>query len=66
MRLIPAFINRHIENRPNLLKIVENISWLFFDKILRMGGGLRVGVGLVGGRGGWVVWVGGMGGGFTD
>ena len=44
MRLIPAFIYRRIEHRPNLLKIVDNIGWLFFDKILRMVGGLLVGV----------------------
>lgn len=44
MRLIPAFIYRRIAHRPNLLKIVDNIGWLFFDKILRMGVGLLVGV----------------------
>lgn len=44
MRLIPAFIHRRIAHRPNLVKIVDNISWLFFDKILRMGVGLLVGV----------------------
>lgn len=44
MRLIPTFIHRRIAHRPNLLKIVDNIGWLFFDKILRMGVGLLVGV----------------------
>ncbi len=44
MNLTPAFIRRRIEHRPNLLKIVDNIVWLFFDKILRMGVGLIVGV----------------------
>lgn len=44
MNLTPAFIRRRIEHRPNLLKIVDNIGWLFFDKILRMGVGLFVGV----------------------
>lgn len=44
MNLTPAFIRRRIEHRPNLLKIVDNIGWLFFDKILRMGVGLIVGV----------------------
>ena len=44
MALIPAFIRRRIEHRPNLLKIVDNIGWLFFDKILRMGVGLLIGV----------------------
>lgn len=40
MRLIPAFIYRHIEHRSNLVKIVDNMGWLFFDKVLRMGVGL--------------------------
>lgn len=44
MNIIPPFIRRRIVHRPNLLKIVDNISWLFFDKILRMGVGLFVGV----------------------
>ena len=44
MNLIPRFIHRHISHRPNLVKIVDNIGWLFFDKILRMGVGLLVGV----------------------
>jgi O-antigen/teichoic acid export membrane protein len=43
MRLIPFFIYRRIAHRPNLLKIVDNIGWLFFDKIIRMGVGLLVG-----------------------
>ena len=42
--LIPLFIRRRIEHRPNLLKIVDNIGWLFLDKILRMGVGLIIGV----------------------
>jgi PST family polysaccharide transporter len=44
MELIPAFIRRRIAHRPKLLKIVDNIGWLFFDKILRMGVGLLIGV----------------------
>ena len=44
MNLVPAFIYRRIAHRPNLVKIVDNIGWLFFDKILRMGVGLFVGV----------------------
>lgn len=44
MNLIPAVIHRRIAHRPNLVKIVDNIGWLFFDKILRMGVGLLVGV----------------------
>jgi O-antigen/teichoic acid export membrane protein len=42
--LIPAFVHRRIAHRPNLVKIVDNIGWLFFDKVLRMGVGLFVGV----------------------
>lgn len=44
MNLIPAFVHRRIAHRPNLVKIVDNIGWLFFDKALRMGVGLFVGV----------------------
>lgn len=44
MSLIPAVIHRRIAHRPNLVKIVDNIGWLFFDKVLRMGVGLLVGV----------------------
>lgn len=42
MNIVPAFILRRIAHRPNLLKIVDNIGWLFFDKVLRMGVGLLV------------------------
>jgi len=44
VRFLPGFIKRRIVNRPNLVKILDNIGWLFFDKILRMGVGLLVGV----------------------
>lgn len=44
MNLIPNFIHRRIAHRPNLVKIVDNIGWLFIDKLLRMGVGLFVGV----------------------
>lgn len=44
MWLIPQFIRRRIEHRPNLAKAVDNIGWLFADKVLRMGVGLFVGV----------------------
>jgi O-antigen/teichoic acid export membrane protein len=44
MSLIPAFVHRRIAHRPNLVKIADNIGWLFFDKVLRMGVGLLVGV----------------------
>lgn len=44
MNLIPRVILRRIAHRPNLVKVVDNIGWLFFDKILRMGVGLFLGV----------------------
>lgn len=44
LNIVPAFVRRRIAHRPNLVKIVDNIGWLFFDKILRMGVGLLVGV----------------------
>lgn len=44
LSLIPAFVHRRIAHRKNLVKIVDNIGWLFFDKLLRMGVGLFVGV----------------------
>ena len=44
LNIVPSFIRRRIAHRPNLLKIVDNIGWLFFDKVLRMGVGLLVGV----------------------
>lgn len=44
MKLIPAFIHRRLVHRPNLVKIVKNIGWLFVDSILRMGVGLVIGV----------------------
>lgn len=44
MNIVPAFIRRRIAHRPNLVKIVDNIGWLFFDKVLRMGVGLLVSV----------------------
>jgi PST family polysaccharide transporter len=47
MNFISSFIHRRIGQRPNLVKIVHNISWLFFDKILRVGVGFFVGVWIV-------------------
>lgn len=44
MRLVPQFVYKRIEHRPNLVKIADNIGWLFFDNFLRMGVGLFVGV----------------------
>lgn len=42
MKLTPGFIRRRIAHRPNLTRIVDNVGWLFFDKIVRMGVGLFV------------------------
>ncbi|MFU2486566.1 flippase [Thauera sp. WH-1] len=44
MNLIPNFLQRHIAGRPNLVKILDNIGWLFLDKIFRMGIGLLLGI----------------------
>lgn len=44
LRLLPAAARTRIEHRPNLLRILTNIAWLFSDKILRMGVGVVVGV----------------------
>lgn len=44
VRFLPEVVKRRIANRPNLIKILDNIGWLFFDKVLRMGVGLFVGV----------------------
>lgn len=44
LRLLPVKLRQKIEQRHNLLKILGNTGWLFFDKVLRMGVGLIVGV----------------------
>jgi O-antigen/teichoic acid export membrane protein len=44
VNLTPEFIRRRIAHRPNLVKIVDNIAWLFFDKVLRMGVGMFLSV----------------------
>lgn len=41
---LPAFIQTKLKDRKNLQKIVANMGWLLFDKVLRMGVGLVVGV----------------------
>ncbi len=41
-RYLPSFARRRLEGRHDLKKIIANITWLFFDKILRMGVGLVV------------------------
>lgn len=42
--LTPAYLKRRIAHRPNLVKIIDNIGWLFFDRVLRMAMGLFVGI----------------------
>jgi PST family polysaccharide transporter len=44
LRYTPRIFRSKIEHRTGLLKIIDNISWLFLDQILRMGIGLLVGV----------------------
>ncbi|MDB4476504.1 flippase [bacterium] len=44
MKILPGPLRRRFEHRSNFLKIVDNIGWLFFDRVLRMGVGLIVGV----------------------
>jgi PST family polysaccharide transporter len=44
MNFISSFIYRRITHRRNLVKIVDSIGWLFFDRFLRMGAGVFVGV----------------------
>lgn len=44
LSIVPDLLRRRIAHRPQLLKIIDNIGWLFFDKVLRMGVGLLVGV----------------------
>ena len=44
MSITPAFIHRRIAHRPNLVKIIDNVGWLFCDRLLRMGVGLLIGV----------------------
>lgn len=47
LRFLPAGLCRKIEHRHGLMRIINNISWLFFDKFLRMGVGLVVDVWIV-------------------
>lgn len=44
VRMLPPPIRRRIEHHEGLVKILDNIGWLFLDNILRMGIGLLVGV----------------------
>lgn len=42
MKFIPTFIYKRLKDRPNLLKIINNISWLILDKFFRMGVGFLI------------------------
>jgi len=44
VKRLPAFVQKRLDGRHHLQKVIGNISWLFADKILRMGVGLFVGV----------------------
>jgi PST family polysaccharide transporter len=44
MKIIPKFIKLRVSHRPNLIKIIDNISWLFFERVLRMCIGLLIGI----------------------
>lgn len=44
MRVTPPFVRHRIAHRPNLLRIVDNMSWLTLDKIFRMGASLVIGI----------------------
>lgn len=41
---LPGFITRQLEGRKKLQKIIANICWMFFDKVLRISMSLFVGV----------------------
>lgn len=44
MRVWPISTRRRLQDSLNLQKVIDNISWLFADRILRLGVGLLVGV----------------------
>jgi O-antigen/teichoic acid export membrane protein len=44
LRLVPSRILLKIKNQQGLQKVIENLIWLIFDKVLRMGGGVIIGV----------------------
>jgi O-antigen/teichoic acid export membrane protein len=44
MKPLPTFLRERLEGRPNLLRILTNVGWLFADRIVRMGVGLVIGV----------------------
>lgn len=44
LRFLPVKLRRNLEQRHGLTNILNNIIWLFFDKFIRLGVGLLVGV----------------------
>jgi len=42
MKIVPTLLFNIIAKRPDLHKIIHNIGWLYFDKILKMGVGFFV------------------------
>lgn len=44
IKFLPASVRRRIIGNPGLEKILDNLGWLFIDKILRLGVGLIIGV----------------------
>jgi PST family polysaccharide transporter len=42
VKMLPTPLRRRVEHSPGLIKILNNIGWLFFDKVLRMGVGLII------------------------
>ncbi len=44
LRFLPVKLRRNLEQRRGLTNILNNITWLFFDKFIRLGVGLLVGV----------------------
>jgi PST family polysaccharide transporter len=43
-KLLPSFISDNLNRHPDLKHILLNIGWLSFDRVLRMGVGLFIGV----------------------
>lgn len=44
VKYLPGFIRAKLDNRPELQSVLANSSWLFADKILRLGVGLLISV----------------------
>ncbi|CAM8361340.1 flippase [Candidatus Methylopumilus universalis] len=42
MKFFPKFIKQRVSHRPNLIKIIDNIGWLFFERVLRIVLGLSI------------------------